>query len=164
MTDSGSGKNWPLEDLEGFQAALCSLLTTSRRHVCVYSEHLARGLYHEERVSEALSAFARSSRNAELRILVRDSDPIVQRFHRVHSLAQRLTSRIQIRRIDATVDTPDWEFVIGDGRLALVREDREQWQGIYAPDDPVRVRKLAEAFERDWSRATEDPALRRLVI
>ena len=164
MTDSGASETVSLEGLEGFRGALCTLLDASRRHVCIYSEHLARGLFHEERVAGALSVFARSSRNAELRILVRDCDPILQRFHRVHALAQRLSSRIIIRRIQATVDTPDWEFVIGDGHLALVREDREQWQGIYAPDDSVRVRKLAEVFERDWQRAVEDPGLRRLVI
>lgn len=164
MIDRSPGTNQLLEDLEGFRTSLCALLAASRRHVCVYSEHLARSLYHEEQVAEAFSTFARSSRNAELRILVRDTDPIVQRFHRVHGLAQRLSSRIQIRKIHATIETPDWEFVIGDGRIALVREDAEQWQGMYAPDDSVRARKLSEVFERDWQRAAEDPALRRLLI
>lgn len=72
--------------------------------------------------------------------------------------------RIEIRKIQATVDTPDWEFAIADGRLVLQCEDRDQWSGIYLPQSPARARKLLDIFERDWPLATTDANLRRPLI
>jgi len=153
-----------LQDIAGFRAALVALLGNARRELCLFSEQLARPLYHDSEVVEALSKFARSSRFARVRILIRDSDPIVHRFHRAHALAQRLGTRIEIRKIEATVDTPDWEFAVVDGRSVLQCEDRDQWQGSYHPENPARARKLLEAFERDWPLATTDANLRRLSL
>lgn len=154
----------PLGDIAGFRAALVELLGKARRELCVFSRELARPLYHDGDVAEALSKFARSSRFTRVRILIRDSDPLVRQFHRSHALAQRLSSRIEIRKIQATVDTPDWEFAVADGRRVLQCEDRDQWQGSYHPENRVRARKLLDTFERDWPLAATDANLRRLSI
>ncbi|WP_323844406.1 hypothetical protein [Microbulbifer magnicolonia] len=154
----------PLEDLAGFRGALIELLGEARRELCIYSERLARPLYHDSEVVEALSSFARSGRCARVRILIRDSDPIVRQFHRAQVLAQRLSTRIEIRKIEATVDTPDWEFAIADGRGVLQCDDRDLWLGSYHPQSQVRARKLLDIFERDWSLATTDANLRRLSL
>ncbi len=154
----------PLNDIAGFRAALVELLGNAQRELYLFSEHLARPLYHDSEVVEALSQFARSSRFARIRILIRDSDPIVRRFHRTHALAQRLSTRIEIRKIEATVDTPDWEFAVADGRRVLQCDDRDLWLGSYHPDNPVRARKLLDAFERDWPLASTDTNLRHLSL
>lgn len=154
----------PLESVEDFRRALVELLDSGRRNLCIFSEHLTRPLYHDAEVVDALSRFARSSRFARVRILIRDSDPIVRRLHRLHALAQRLDSIIEIRRIQATVDTPDWEFAVADGRQLLVRDDRDQWLGSYEADNPVRAGRLLEVFERDWPLGAPDSNLRRLLI
>lgn len=153
-----------LEDIAGFRTALIDLLGHARRELCIFSEQLARPLYHDGEVAEALSAFARSSRFARVRILIRDSDPIVRQFHRAQALAQRLSTRIEIRKIEATVDTPDWEFAIADGRRVLQCEDRDLWQGSYHRENPARARKLLDVFERDWPLAATDANLRRLSL
>ncbi|MFC6979548.1 hypothetical protein [Microbulbifer taiwanensis] len=112
----------------------------------------------------ALSEFARSSRFAGVRILICDSDPIVRQFHRTHALAQRLSTRIEIRKIQATVDTPDWEFALADGLQLLQCDDRERWLGTYHRNNQVRARKLLDTFERDWPLAAADANLRRLSL
>ena len=147
-----------------FRAALIDLIEGSRRELCIFSAQLAHPLYHDKDVVDALSAFCRSSRFANVRVLVRDTEPMQCRFHRVRELLQRLTSRIELRKIQATVDTPDWEFVIGDCRRLLVCEDREQWCGLFEPENTVRGRKLMAAFEQDWPLAAPDPNLRRLRL
>ncbi|MFC4877010.1 hypothetical protein [Microbulbifer halophilus] len=153
-----------LNDLEGFRSTFIELAEESRRELFIFSESLAHPLYHHRAVAEALSAFARSSRFAVVRILVRDTEPMLRRFHRLRELTQRLSSRIELRRIQATVDTPDWEFAIADGRRVLFCDDRQQWRGVYRPDDPARAAKLGDTFRQDWSLATADPNLRRLQL
>ncbi|SHE63324.1 hypothetical protein SAMN04487965_0310 [Microbulbifer donghaiensis] len=150
--------------MAGFRAALIELLQGTRRELCIFSEQLARALYHDSEVAETLSVFARSSALARVRVLVRDTTPIVGRFHRIQGLAQRLSSRITIRKVQATVDTPDWEFVVADGQQVLQCEDREVWRGVYYTDNPVRARSLLDQFEQDWPLAVTDPDLRRLSL
>lgn len=159
MTDIRS-----LEGIEQFRSALIELLAEASREVCVFSARLAHPLYHDRAVSEALSGFARSSRFAQVRLLVRDTEPMLRRHHRVGALLQRLSSRIELRLIQATVDTPDWEFVVADRRQSLFCDDRQQWQGCYEADNPVRAHQLTEAFEREWPLAVADPNLRRLQL
>ncbi|WP_237065064.1 hypothetical protein [Microbulbifer guangxiensis] len=173
MTDFETGKDWdaseprerfPLADVEAFQQALIDLCQRAKREVSIFSNHLERSLFHEEAVVEALSAFARRSRYARIRILIRDSDPISQRHHRLLPLIQRLTSRIELKKLQPTVDTPDTEFVVGDGCISLLKEDRDQWLGVYCPADRVRAQKLLALFEQDWPLAVQEPGLRRLLV
>lgn len=154
----------PLREPAEFRAALLEMLDGCRRDLAIFSGSLPRPLYHDPQVVEAISAFARSSRYARVRILIRDSDPLVQRAHRLLLLAQRLGSRIEIRKLHPTVDTPEWEFAVADLRRVLVAEDKAQWQGIYDPDAPVRARKLLDPFEQSWPLAGVDANLRRLTI
>ncbi|KUJ84722.1 hypothetical protein AWR36_003470 [Microbulbifer flavimaris] len=153
-----------LADVEAFERALIDLCHRARREICLFSHHLDRDLYHREPVVEALSEFARRSRYARVRILIRDSDPMLQRHHRLLTLIQRLTSRIELKKLQPTVDTPDSEFAIADDGISLLREDREQWIGVYCPDDRVRTKRLREAFEQDWPLAVRDASLRQLVV
>ncbi|SDK16915.1 hypothetical protein [Microbulbifer yueqingensis] len=153
-----------LESAAGFREALLELLQGAHRQVCIYSENLCPTLYNDPRVTEALSAFARRSRYTDLQILVRDSETLGREFNRTHHLAQRLCSRIQLRSITPTSETPQQEFVLADGKQVLLREDRDQWLGIYDPRDRVRARRLEEVFRQEWERASLDPALRRLDL
>ncbi|WP_346836407.1 hypothetical protein [Microbulbifer sp. SAOS-129_SWC] len=163
MADSGQSAQ-ALADLEQFRYAMVELLRGASREVDIFSAQLAHALYHDAGVTEALSDFARSSRVARVRLLVRDTEPMVRRFHRVAALFQRLSSRIELRRIEATVDTPDWEFAIADGRQLVVCDDRRQWCGLFERANPARARQLGDAFEREWPLAAADPNLRRLQL
>ena len=150
--------------VEQFRSALIALFQGASRDVCIFSAQLAHALYHDRAVNDALSAFARSSRFARVRLLVRDTDPMLRRFHHTTALVQRLSSRIELRQIEATVDTPDWEFVTADRKQALVCDDRDLWQGTFDADNRVRAGKLAEVFELDWPLAAPEPNLRQLRI
>lgn len=151
-------------EIGDFRAALVELIEGSRRELCIFSAQLAHPLYHDKDVVDALSAFCRSSRFANVRVLVRDTEPMQRRFHRVHQLLQRLSSRIELRKIQATLDTPDWEFALGDCRSLLVCEDRDRWRGLFEPESAVRGRKLMAAFEQEWPLAAPVPNLRRLQL
>ena len=154
----------PLSDVDSFRDALQQLLRDTRRHLRIYSQNLARPLYHQSATVQLLSDFARSSRYARVQILITDSEPLLRRPHRILPLIQRLGSRIELRKIQATTEPTDWEFALGDNRQALIRSDREKWQGHYHRDNPPRVRQLQDVFEQSWLHARPDPELKRFLL
>lgn len=153
-----------LETAEQFASALQRLIADARRHITIYSEHLARALYHEPKTVQALSGFARSSRYARVQILINDNEPLLRQPHRLLPLIQRLGSAIELRRTLPGSQADDQEFVLADNRQLLVRSDREKWMGQYHADNPVRVRQLREVFERSWLHAQPDPNLRQFLL
>ena len=144
--------------------ALSLLLSESRRRVRIFSQDLARPLYHQPQIVEALSRFARRSRYARVEILITDSAPILHQPHLLLPLIQRLDSRISLRKIQNSSEPTDWEFAIADDRQSLLISDPAKWIGQYRADDPVRNRKLQDVFEQNWLSARPDPALKRFVL
>ncbi|WP_295803021.1 hypothetical protein [uncultured Microbulbifer sp.] len=147
-----------------FSRALQYLLGTARRQVQIYSQQLARPLYHERETVQLLSEFVRSSRYARLQILIADSEPLLRRPHRLLPLIQRLSTRIELKKLQPAAESKTQEFVLADGIQLLHCEDLEQWRGHHDPENPVRVRQLRDVFEQAWTHARPDPDLRRLLI
>lgn len=154
----------PLSDIDSFRDALQQLIGSSRRHLRIYSQGLARPLYNDSKTVQRLSDFARSSRYAQVQILITDSEPLLRRPHQLLPLIQRLGSRIELRKIQPSTEPTDWEFALGDNRQLVLRADREKWQGHYHQDNPARVRQLQEVFEQAWLHARPDPELKRFVL
>ncbi|WP_043316227.1 hypothetical protein [Microbulbifer sp. HZ11] len=153
-----------LDNSSACAQALVQLLSESRRRVRIFSQHLARPLYHQKDCVEALSQFARRSRHARVEILITDSDPLLRQPHLLVPLIQRLDSRISLRKIQNSSEPSDWEFAIADDRQSLMIVDAHQWIGQHRADDPVRNRKLQDVFEQSWLNARPDPAFRRFVL
>ena len=161
---SGSPDVVALDSGSACTDALLQLLHESRRRVRIYSQDLARTLYHQAEIVEALSRFARSSRYARAEILITDSTALLRQPHLLLPLIQRLDSRISLRKIQNTSEPTDWEFVIADDRQSLLISDPIKWIGQYRADDPVRNRKLQDVFEQSWLNARPDPSLKRFVL
>ncbi|WP_299592598.1 hypothetical protein [uncultured Microbulbifer sp.] len=153
-----------LSDIESFRDALHTLAGTSRRHLRIYSQGLARPLYSDPETVQHLSDFARSSRYALIQILITDNEHLLRRPHQLLPLIQRLGSRIELRKVQASTEPTDWEFALGDATQVILRTDKEKWQGHYHPDNPVRVRQLQDVFEQAWLHARPDPELKRFVL
>ena len=153
-----------LSDVDSFRESLQQLIGDTRRHLRIYSQNLARPLYHASTTVQLVSDFARSSRYARVQILIVDSEPLLRRPHRILPLIQRLSSRIELRKIQAAMEPTDWEFAVADNRQALIRSDREKWLGHYHRDNPVRARQLQDVFEQSWLHACPDPELKQFLI
>ncbi|AQQ67703.1 hypothetical protein Mag101_08670 [Microbulbifer agarilyticus] len=161
---SGENPHLTFEGGEQCADALKQLIGTSRRRLRIFSQHLARQIYGDLAVVDALSEFARSSRYAQVEILITDSEPLLRQPHRLLPLLKRLQSRITLRKIQPSSEPTDWEFAIADQRLSLSVSDHLKWNGQYRSDDPVRNVKLNDVFEQHWLAARPDPALRQFVL
>ncbi|WP_143735655.1 hypothetical protein [Microbulbifer mangrovi] len=153
-----------LADESGFREALQQLIGACRRHLRIYSQSLPRALYSDPVTIQALSDFARSSRYARIQILITDTAPLLRHPHRILPLIQRLSSRIELKKIQPTSEPTDWEFALADRDHVLQKTDLEKWAGSYHPQNPVRVRQLQEIFDQAWLHARPDTELKRLSL
>ena len=121
-------------------------------------------LYNTEELIEAVKRLALAQPNAPVRVLLSHPDKYNQSGSRIVVLAQRLTSRIAIRRLsEDTPDRPD-AFLIGDGRAYLKRPFAEGSEGMADLHGRREARRLCADCEQMWEHAEADIEVRRLLL
>lgn len=153
-----------LEDLADFQSAVDSICARARRDLALFSPDLDAPLFDRDELAKALSALARRHRQTRVRILVRDTRPLIERGHALVRLAQRLPSKISVRRLTNEIETRAHSFLLCDRDQLLYRNDPEEYRGFRDRKGAAEVRNLREIFDRAWESAEEDPRLRQLFV
>jgi predicted GNAT family N-acyltransferase len=136
----------------------------ARREIALLSPTLDRAIFEQDALVDALRALIRHSNQSRVRILVRDLRGVVGQGHRLLQLAQRLPSRIELRRL---AEHPDWEddsLVLRDRSGVLTHHGGDRSSGSYRPDDRGRAATALSRFEELWRVGTVDPEFRRLSI
>src|SRR5690606_18283698 len=134
------------------------------RAVRLCSGQLDRALYDQEGFCEGVLRLATRHPNAEVMILVRDTADLVSRHHRLVELFLRLTSRIQLRKLNPERETLHTEFLVGDEESVLYNQLAGGYQGYYYRYAPLEARRLGQDFDSLWDSSEPDPAIRRLHI
>ncbi len=100
----------------------------------------------------------------EIRILVLNSAPAVQRCHPLIALAQRLPSVIQVR-VPAR-DHQDYpsSFSLSDEQHLLFRPFGDQYAGYALRNHRLEARRLGEIFLPMWEAGSPDPEFRQLGL
>ncbi len=148
----------PFDDLA---VALCD---SASRYLCILSPTLDHAAFDSDTLAQSLSALARSSRQAEVRILVSSVTAIVNRGHRLLSLARRIPSSVQLRRLD---EHPDWNgqtVVIRDRDGVLYKPGGSDTDGFYEPDSRASTQRHLDLFNELWRYSVQDPNLRALSL
>jgi len=154
----------PFESLPELQAALLLTCQQARRELAVFNPDLSAPLYDRPEIEQAISELARNHRRARVRLLVEDTRVLAEQGHRLVRLAQRLPTKVAIRKLTNPLETKALGFVLGDRHQLFYQSDLENHQGFRHPDDRARVKTLQEIFDRAWETAEEDPRLRRLSL
>lgn len=76
----------------------------------------------------------------------------------------RLTSRIELRRLDPDYRTIYSEFLIGDDTMALCNQIEDGYRGYYWHHAPSKAQRLSVDFDALWDAGEADPTLRSLHI
>ncbi|MDQ2075421.1 hypothetical protein [Marinimicrobium sp. ABcell2] len=153
-----------LDCLEDFQTYTADLCTTARRHLDILSHSLDPSVYEHQDSVAAISALARAHRLARVRILVRDTQPLIERGHPLVRLAQRLPTKIELRKQVVEPENTDMAFLLADQERVLYKNDDREYRGFVNFQAPAEVRSLREAFTRAWENAEADPHLQRLHL
>jgi hypothetical protein len=136
----------------------------ARRSLHLFTADLDPLVYDEPGFVEAAARMARSHPRARVLVLVHDADLAAKRGHRLVTLAQRLSSRVEIRKTPAEFVGSGDTFLVADTTGYLRRPIASRFEGEACFRDPFGARGLQERFEEAWERAHADPQLRRLRV
>jgi hypothetical protein len=144
-----------------YAVALCE---SASRHICIQSPKLDYAAFDNRDLVDALSALARNSRQAQIRILINDSRPLIGRSHQLLQLARRLPSVVQIRKL---AEHPQWNnetVVIRDRDGVLYKPGGSDHDAFFEPDSRASTVRHLTLFDELWRYSVEDSELRSLHI
>lgn len=145
-------------------ACICAMAEQSVRHLRIYTPNLESELYDNREFADAVSALARSSRFAEIRILIEDTRLIIARGHALLELHRRLPSSVTIRKLTMDIHSLEQPFLIADQAGVLLRPDDGEGPSFANFCDRVKAKSLIEMFDPLWDRCYPDPELRSLSM
>jgi len=146
------------------RAAVAALIESARRTVIILSATLDPGVFAAPQTLSAISALARRSRSAHVRILVEDTKAIASDNHPLLQLAQRLPSKVAMRRLPTDASPPRTSFVVVDEIGIWIQPDKSVYVGWSNPNDRVEARRLVDQFVWLYERSSDDPELRLLSL
>ncbi|QFU76004.1 hypothetical protein EY643_10200 [Halioglobus maricola] len=147
-----------------FAELAVKLCESASRYLYILSPQLDPDAFGSDALATAISALARRSQQTEIRILVSDTRGIVGRGHPLLSLARRMPSSVEIRKV---TDHPDWHgqtVVIRDRDGVLFKPGEANKDGFYEPDSRASTERHRELFLELWRFSEADPNLRTLSI
>lgn len=148
-------------EASGDQAgALCELVRGAQHRVRIFSDCLGPLLFDNADLASELSRVARHGRTCEVQILIKDSQFLVKRAHRLGALHQRLPSSVLLRKLEQHADHYVANYVLVDdcGIFFIPNEDDKIC--FLNRDDRPLVKHYGEQFEQLWQRSSADPEMR----
>lgn len=146
--------------------ALATAIAGNARHgLLIASRELEFDLYDNDDFVDAVKTVAINGRNVCVRLLVDDIRTAVERDHRLVHLAQRLSSKIEVRRPNIEWSGSDRPaLVLSDTGGWLKRNDPTRYDAEGALADRPRQRELQIAFDRIWEHAEPETRIRALKL
>jgi len=149
----------------GFRHHIQSQVRFARRQVFISSKKLRDDIFSNDVLIDALSLFTRSDRHAEIKILIHDKSSLKHRRLPIIKLAQRLSSKIQVKVL--LNDNGDSEsFVCCDkNTLVFFNNEDNPLSGFACYEAKQEALQRIEAFEHNWNHCAEhDPELSQFII
>ncbi len=155
---------WLLDCADDFRQYSLDLVRQSRRTLAILSHDLDANMYGTQEFTEALSGFARSSRQAQIQILIKDTKPIIGSGHLLIRLAQRLSSKIIVRKTTLEPNNKDMAFILGDTNKLLYKNDDSAYRGFFNGMATREIKPLRDEFNYLWQYAEPEPEFQLLYI
>lgn len=153
-----------LEGVSDFQEQASKLIAQACRSIAILSSDLDALVYGSTEFADVISNLARTSRNAQIQILVRDTKPLIQSGHKLAKLSQRLSSKIMLRKLGVEPDNKDMGFMLCDSSALLYKNDDSIYKGFANYSAAVEIKRLRETFDYIWQHGEADPELQVLNI
>lgn len=151
--------------LSELQALSCHMASQCRRDLRIYVQRLSREVYEQPCFLEAAKSLAIRHANAQVSILVADTEHIRTNGHRLLELSRKLPSSVQIRRRSEEFSYDLRSFMLADDCGFVLRPIwYELNDATESFNDRYKVRLLKDDFVRIWEQSEADPALRQLSI
>lgn len=155
---------WHVDTETEYRNFTDSLAGQARQRIWLYDRTLDHALYDHQRLRDIFSALARSHRLAEIRLLIHDDKPLVQRRHQLVELLRRLPSKISLRLVSESHPTEEQPFILVDREGVSYRHRFNRPEGWVKFSDSRHVRLLGESYQRMWDTARPSMELRELPL
>ena len=152
-----------LKNNEEVHDAIITLASNALRTIKIFTPDLEHALYNNDEFRDALLAFSRGNRHAQIQILVTDSSMAIHHGHRLILLAQQLTSAMQIRNTPEDYQDTSISFILIDQQGFIFKPDSSVQTAIQS-NCQFRSNKLNEFYTSAWDQAEQDPQTRRFSI
>lgn len=156
--------SWLIDNDRDLLPLMDNLAGQAQQRIWLYDRLLEHDLYDREPLRDILSSLARRHRLSEVRLLIHDDKPLVQRRHQLVELMRRLPSHITLRLVSTDYPAEDQPFMLVDRQGVLFRHRFDRPEGFVGYADSGRVRLLAEQFQRMWDYSRASLELRELPI
>jgi len=153
-----------LDNMQDFKTHALKLAEESRRTIVILSRHLDPEIYNSTEFSDAISRFVRSSPNAQVQILVKNTKHLVESGHKLVKLHQRISSKILLRKLTVEPDDSEMGFMLCDTNALLYKNDDSVYRGFANYAATVEVKRFREQFDYVWQYAEPEPELQLLNI
>lgn len=146
------------------QLVAIDIIQNAEREVFILVSNFVQGQFDEPHLAAALSLFARSSRYAQLCILVSSTQRVTATAHPLLQLQHRLSSLIQIRQV-LPDDATDLDLMVVDQRhLLKLQLERHGSTAQHIQHAVPSAQQLSGRFLEWWQRAQPIQELRRLSL
>jgi hypothetical protein len=161
---SASETLWLLDGITDFRTYSEQLITHSRRSIAILTRDLDVLVYGTPDCVQHLSDFVRSNRNAQIQILIKDTKPAIETGHLLVRLAQRLSSKILVRKMTVEPNNKEMGFMLGDTDKLLYKNDDALHRGFFNSAAASEIKSLREEFNYLWQYGELEPEFQVLHI
>ena len=154
-----------LSDKTECKDAVTSLVHQADRHVALFTQQLEPLLYNHSDICAVLSRLARKNKLSTIRILTLNSRTVMSEGHCLITLAQRLSSFIQIRNPhtpELQRFTESWLIIDDYSMCRITNPDR--YEGKLIENNRLEIRSQLDLFNHIWENSLPDPNVRQLNI
>jgi len=154
-----------LDGRSGCRACARELILLARQRVYIISQHLEPDLYNNREIYQHLTNIAANNRKADIRIIAHDTRLAASRGHYLITLAQKLSSFVQIR---TTVTREHRKFleswlIIDDATYMRIKNPT-LYEGNFETTNKLATRSYITRFEEIWDACQVDQNTRRLSL
>lgn len=150
-----------IDTSEACRLAALSMARQAARSIDIVSRQLDPLMYDDSDFCNAVSRLVVGSQRARIRALLRHTEPVVKGGHRLVSLAQRLSSFIELRVPAREYEEYNPAFLIVDGAGVIYRQLSDRYEASVSFNNPRLAGELGRQFEDMWQTASADANLRR---
>ncbi|MFE8071615.1 GNAT family N-acetyltransferase [Marinobacteraceae bacterium S3BR75-40.1] len=154
--------SWQLTSESDWNGCLDAMTTQATRRLWIYETTLDHARYNRLYLRDALSRLARHSRHTEIRLLIHEDRPMMERRHQLVQLIRRLPTHIRIKLVNPNHPFEDSAFVLADDTGVIFRRFAPKPDGFANFAAGRRVKPLEEVFQRMWDYARPSLEVREL--
>ncbi|MEJ2116013.1 MAG: hypothetical protein P8X88_08230 [Gammaproteobacteria bacterium] len=144
--------------------AILKLLSAAQNQIAIVSRHLDPTIFSKEDFIQNASEFIRRTKASNIRILVHDTNPMVKNRHRIFTLSQRISSKIEIRTICNDYAQFNQSFFVADSVGYILNLNSDLYDAEVNFNDSDKSKELMETFKTIWELSQQKVEVRRLCI